>query len=117
MTISSGLVPRELFPGIVWDDNAESRFVECATVLLRKANQKIDGWEASSLREARWMVETDLHRRFIKARVIEADSCSSDNAKKLLVRRWKEMYGVERSDRLVRIVRHGELKKTVLMDW
>lgn len=115
--ISSGQVPRELIPGIVWDDAAESRFVLFAEQILAKANQKIDGWRESCLREALWAVETDLHRKFIKARVMEANRCTSNQDKRAVIANWRSKFGDERASRLQRIVRDEKLNKTVVEKW
>lgn len=117
MTISSGVVPRELMPGIVWDEAAESRFVSLADGILAKANQKVDGWHESALREARWVVESDLHRKFIKACVIDANSCTSVVEKKAVITSWRKRFGDERASRLQRIVRDEKLNKTVVEKW
>lgn len=117
MTISSGVVPRELIPGIVWDAAAESRFVSLAEAILAKANQKVDGWHESSLREALWAVESDLHRKFIKARVLEANRCTRNEEKRAVIANWRGLFGDERASRLQRIVRDEKLNKTVVEKW
>lgn len=117
MTISSGVVPRELMVGIVWDEAAETRFVSMAEEILAKANQKIDGWREFSLREALWAVEADLHRKFIKARVLEANRCSSNEEKRSVITGWRKQFGDERASRLQRIVRDEKLNKTVVEKW
>lgn len=115
--ICSGVVPRELVPGVVWDESAESRFVSLAEAILSKANQKIDGWHETSLREARWAVEADLHRKFVKARVIEANRCTSNIQKKAVIADWRKKFGDERASRLQRIVRDVKLNQTVVEKW
>ena len=120
---SSGDVPRELLPGIVWCEKAEAEFVQMATEYLRKANRFGDESEPpaevrdAALREARWAVEIRLHQRFVKARIQEAGRCVSPSQKRSLVDGWKRQYGDERTSRLVRMVKSENLKATILEKW
>lgn len=122
-TISSGNVPRELMPGVVWCEKAEAEFAEVFAGLMRKyesASKAAFAHEAPeecATREARWVVEIKLHQRFIKARVQDAMRCVSPDAKRQLVADWKRQFGVERTDRLIAIVKSDKLKQTVLEVW
>lgn len=117
--IESGPVPRELFPGIVWCEQAEARFVEFAQEYLRKLGDRSEtpGFREAAIREARWAVEIDLHHKFTKARVLEAGRCVSPDSKRKLVAEWKRLYGVERTDRLVGMLKNDKLKQTILEKW
>lgn len=115
----SGAVPRELIPGVVWCEKAEAEFVEFATGFLRKQGNKAECHEIveSSIREARWAVEIRLHQRFCKARVVEANRCSSNVEKRAVIAKWRQLYGDERSSRLQRMVRDEKLNKTIVEKW
>lgn len=121
--ISSGPVPRELMPGVVWCEKAEAEFAEVFSGLMRKYQSASNAAfahenpEDCATREARWVVEIKLHQRFMKARVQDAMRCVSPDAKRRLVADWKREYGVERTDRLIAIVKSDKLKQTVLEAW
>lgn len=117
--LSSGPVPREVIPGIEWCHRAEVEFVRIASEFLRKLGDSAERLDAreSALREARWVVEIRLHQRFCKARVLEAGRCATPDAKRRLVADWTRLYGEERTERLLRMVRHEGLKQTVVEKW
>lgn len=117
--IESGPVPRELIPGIVWCEKAESEFVELAVAFLSKQGDRKERPEVveSSIREARWAVEIRLHQRFCKARVVDANRCCSNSEKRAVITKWRQLYGDERSLRLQRMVRDEKLNKTIVEKW
>ncbi len=121
--LSSGDVPRELMPGIVWCEKAEAEFVQMATVYMSRANRFGDESDLpaevleAAVREARWAVEIRLHQRFVKARVLEAVHCVSPQQKRCLVDDWKRQFGDERASRLVSMVKSEKLKNTILEKW
>lgn len=120
---SSGAVPREIMPGVIWDETAEKMFTDnLKSLMSRKPFSNLGvtpcfDFEKSAIQESIWMVEIKLHQLFIKRRFNEASSCYTPNAKKLLVERWSGLYGRSRTDRLIRMFRNVELKKTVLEKW
>lgn len=120
--ISSGIVPRELAPGVIWDEYAEKEFREKAESLLSRKKTFVniaykDDVEQTAIREAVWAIEIRLHQIFIKKRIEEADRCFQPVEKRKLVERWSGLYGKPRTDSLLRMVRNNEFRRTVLRKW
>lgn len=117
--VSSGPVPRELVPGVVWDDAAEADFRKAHEELRSRFGGK---WAApqfadDAVREARWAVEIRLHQRFIKARMEEASRVWEPDEKRALVARWRREYGNARADELVGLAKSDHFRKVVREAW
>lgn len=122
--ITSGTVPRELAPGVIWDQAAEKDFVEKYNALMTRkkpfSNVAITSdfdVEKTAIQEAVWSVEIRLHQIFIKRRIMEADTCRAPFEKKRLVEKWSGLYGKRVTERLLRMVRNHDFRRIVLRDW
>ena len=94
---SSGDVPRELTPGVVWDRHAEKRFVQAVSEWRRG---RIPLTDEDAEREARWGIEASLYRRFWCRVMSEAKACRTDQEKREAYRRWVEKFGKQRADEI-----------------
>jgi hypothetical protein len=107
---ASGLVPREIVPGIEWDEAAERDYLAKLEVL------KLRMPEATAAQEAKWAVEGALCRRHISDEVGRANRCRSDTEKKNLYTRWIKLFGEKRAKALARMVKDEKGNKAA-MSW
>ena len=108
----SGAVPRDLLPGVVWDAAAESRWEALAADMVGRGLLPED-----AEREARWAVEAELHRAFLKARVVEGVECKTPEAKRAMFKAWVSWYGEVRANRIADAIRHAGLCEKILKEW
>lgn len=100
----SGTIPRELAPGVVWDDAAEEAYQERAAIMQHDGRMPQEQAE----QEARWAVELSLHHQFQTKQVARARACRTPQEKLALVAEWTEKYGKDRADRLISAVKGGQ---------
>lgn len=108
--MGSGPVPRTIAPGIVWGEEAEADFSELVMEMAARMSR------ADAEREARWVVELQLCRRFYMTQVGRALRCTTADAKRALYAEWQRLYGNERASRLARYVKNERTSRTV-MTW
>lgn len=106
---SSGAVPRELAAGVVWESPDEVAWLSRYRLLVASGLPAGD-----AEREARWIVEADLHRRFVRRNVEKALKCRTANDKRALYQEWIAQFGKARADALARAVKHDRLREAAL---
>lgn len=99
--ISSGAVPREIAPGVIWDDAAERRFVEAVRHDITFGIMGNARPRADAEKSAREMIEAGLHSQFISRELVKAQRCGSPDAKRALVAEWRKL-GDVRAEELIR---------------
>lgn len=117
--VSSGPVPREIAPGVVWDEAAEAEFREAHASLRRSFDGKwmLPQFAPDVMREAIWAVEIRLHQRFVKARMQEANKVYDPAEKRALVARWLRDYGQARVDELTGLAKNAQFRREVVEAW
>lgn len=107
---ASGLVPREIVPGIEWGEEAEREYLGILETM------KVRMPEATAAQEAKWAVEAALCRRHIRDEVGRANRCGSVSEKKNLYTRWIKLFGEKRAKALARMVKDEKGNKAA-MSW
>lgn len=110
--VSSGEVPREIWPGIVWGDEAEKLFVDEVmewTILFPKValEPKMRKQVEDS---ARWAIELALLRSTIDREVEAAKRCYDAAEKRTLHTEWLRRYGAEMTATIVRSAKDPALR-------
>lgn len=104
--IPSGVVPRELVPGVVWDEVAEALYQEKVEALRPRFVN-----EDQVQTEARWQVELVLHRRFLAEQMRAASNCFTAADKRRLYAWWQQRFGNERAQTLANYAKSDSLRK------
>lgn len=107
--LSSGAVPRVLQPGIVWDEAAEAAWVAAYRNLIASG---LPAGDAD--REARWLVEADICRKFYRRNVERALSCRTNGEKRALYQGWVKEFGKQRAERLAGFVKNEKAREAAL---
>ena len=108
----SGVVPRELVAGVIWCEKAEADFERLVDAHL-DSGATFD----KAVRESRWQVEIDLHRKWVKRQVAAALRCKTNDEKLALMKDWIAQYGSVRAQRLASYCRDGRLSATIVRSW
>lgn len=105
--VSSGEVPRT-FAGLTWGAKEEARFVQLVAEI--QAGKLAMGKE-DAIREARWVIEADMTRKFWGDEIRLAKSCLSDNDKRRVFAGWIEKYGRDRAEQIAMKARLPEFSR------
>lgn len=93
--IASGPVPREVWPGVIWDEACEDEFgkilLDWRTRFPKTALE--ERWAKQAEQSARWAVELDLLNRTIDREVQKAKALWEDADKRRLHTEWLRTYG------------------------
>lgn len=95
--VSSGEVPREPFPGVVWDEAAEDEFgrlyLEWAERFPKTALE--ESWRNQTIQSCRWAVELRLLNETIDREVKRASALWEAADKRRLHTEWLRTYGAD----------------------
>lgn len=110
--ISSGLVPRDVWPGIVWGEDEEAEFGKMVLEWAKRFPKVADDPKAraSTEQSARWAIELQLLRSTIAREAEAAAKLSYGHEKQAIHDRWLRTYGAELTSVLVRAVKDPALR-------
>lgn len=89
--LTSGKVPRELVKGVVWDAQAEDKFLDAVRSSLNGNRLRLTLEDA--VKEARWLVDAWLYRRMWFKAMSAASACKSPAEKQRVAKEWIAQYG------------------------
>ena len=90
---------------IVWDKSAEAA-VQAASLRFQQTGMP----EADAAREARWVVELDLHRKWYRVQLEKAWACTSATSKRQLFAEWVRDFGKSKADSLAQMAKSEDVK-------
>lgn len=90
---------------IGWDARAEAA-VEAASNRLQQSGMA----KADADREARWIVELDLCRKWYRGQLEKAWSCTSAIGKRQLFAEWVRDFGKSKADSLAQMAKSEDVK-------
>ena len=102
-------VPRQIAPGVIWDEAAEASFLNLRELLIERGND-----EVFAEREARWTTELVLHRRLVADQVRAAMACATPADKRALYGWWVKKLGQAQAERLAVFAKDEKMRARVI---
>lgn len=110
--ISSGPVPRVVWPGVIWNEAAEDEFgaivLEWKNRFPSTANEP--RWLEQTMQSARWSVELGLLQATIRREAAKAAALWEAADKRRLHAEWLRTYGATMTASIVRAVKDPQLR-------
>lgn len=110
--VVSGEVPRDVFPGIIWDESCEDEFGKAVLEWRERFPKVADDPKAlaSTIQTEIWAIELRLLRETIVREANEAAILSEPHAKHAIHTRWLHRYGAELTHVITRATRDPALR-------